>query len=47
MFLLSIMDGKERLRVNPSLGDETYFNSSDLRKTFEKEIAEVVAKTSK
>ena len=41
IFLLSILNGNENLRLNPSLEDEVYFSSKDLLKKYSKEIAQL------
>lgn len=44
VFLLSILQGKELLRVNPGLKSETDFNAGDLIKKFTPEIVKINAK---
>jgi len=38
IFLLSILNGNENIRINPNLKDETYFNASELILHFKDEI---------
>lgn len=38
MFMLSIMNDTDRIRLNPGLSDEAYFEVKDLKKEFENEI---------
>lgn len=42
MFLLSIMKGDETIRVNPTLNDEAYFISADLKDHYKQEIEVLV-----
>jgi len=45
--LLSVLSGKETLRINPTLSDETYFNASDLKQIYKSEIESFLAKLPK
>ena len=38
IFLLSLLNGNETLRINPSLEDEEYYNASDLISEYRMEI---------
>jgi hypothetical protein len=44
---LSILNGKEILRLNPTLSDETYFNTSDLKQIYKLEIESFLVKMPK
>ena len=44
---LSILNGKETLRINPTLLDESYFNASDLKQIYKFEIDSLLAKMPK
>ena len=44
LFLLSIMNGNETLRVNPTLSDEAFFKASDLKEYYKKDITELMEK---
>jgi hypothetical protein len=44
LFLLSIMNGNETLRVNPTLSDEAFFKASDLKEYFKKDIIKLMEK---
>jgi len=45
--LLSVLSGKETLRINPTLSDETYFNASDLKQIYKSQIESFLAKLPK
>jgi hypothetical protein len=38
VFLLSLLNGNEILRINPSLADEKYYKASDLISKYKTEI---------
>jgi hypothetical protein len=44
---LSILNGRETLRINPGLSDETYFNASELKQIYKMEIESLLAKMPK
>jgi len=44
---LSILNGQEILRINPSLSDEIYFKASDLKQIYKMEIDSLLAKMPK
>ena len=44
LFLLSIMNGNETLRVNPTLSDEAFFKASDLKEYYKKDIEKLMEK---
>jgi len=44
LFLLSIMNGNETLRVNPTLSDEAFFKASDLKDYYKKDIEKLMEK---
>jgi hypothetical protein len=45
--LLSVVNEKETLRINPSLPDEIYFNASDLQQIYKSEIDSLLKKMQK
>jgi hypothetical protein len=45
--ILSVLNGKETLRINPGLPDEIYFNASDLKQIYKLEIESFLAKMPK
>jgi hypothetical protein len=42
LFLLSLLNGNETLRVNATLSDEAYFQASDLKAHYKTDIQEFV-----
>jgi hypothetical protein len=44
LLLLSVMNGNEVLRVNPSLKDEVFFKASDLKEYFKEDIEQFMTK---
>lgn len=46
-FFLSLLSGKELLRINPNLSDEIYFNASDLKIIYKSEIESTLDKLQK
>lgn len=41
MFMLSIINNNDRIRLNPGLKDETYFEAKDLKEKFKTEIEKI------
>lgn len=44
LFLLSIMNGNETLRVNPTLSDEAFFRASELKEYYKADIEKLLKK---
>lgn len=44
LFLLSIMNGNETLRINPTLNDEAFFKASDLKEYYKANIEKLIEK---
>lgn len=44
IFMLSIMNDSDRIRLNPGLKDEVYFDAKELKEKFKKEIEEMNTK---
>jgi hypothetical protein len=44
---LSVLSGKETLRINPGLSDDTYFSASELKQIYKTEIESFLAKMPK
>jgi len=42
LFLLSLMEGNEVIRINPSLSDEAFFKASDLKEYYKTDIDELL-----
>ena len=41
MFMLSIINNKDRIRLNPGLKDEAYFDAKELKEKFKTEIENI------